>query len=174
MRAFLGEGFVDHPQGGSVNSRTSDHVQPMSELCIQVIEIAEGSRQEEAFQNVTEWPLDVTLGLCTIGLAGLRVKAVMACQIDRRSIIDDGFRRTFADDSRLHPIIAYLPWHAANGFESQHIATQYRWQDETAVSEHHGKQPDDPWRRRLVSEDDMELGEVDLCLLARRRLEAGL
>ncbi len=27
---------------------------------------------------------------------------------------------------------------------------------------------DDPRRRRLVGEDDVELGEFDLCLLARR------
>ena len=46
--------------------------------------------------------------------------------------------------------------------------------DQAAEAEHQGEQPDDPWRRRLVGEDDMELGEIDLRLLAGRGLEADL
>ena len=44
--------------------------------------------------------------------------------------------------------------------------------DQPAVTEHHREEPDDaldPW---LVGELDVELGEVDLRLLAGRRLEA--
>lgn len=46
--------------------------------------------------------------------------------------------------------------------------------DQAAEAEHQGKQPHDPRGRRLVSEDDMEPGEVDLRLLAGWGLEADL
>lgn len=44
----------------------------------------------------------------------------------------------------------------------------------SAVSQDHREQPDDPGEPRLVGELDAELGEVDLGLPARRRLEATL
>ena len=46
--------------------------------------------------------------------------------------------------------------------------------DEAAVAQHHREQPDDPRRHRFVGEDDVELGEIDLGLLAGRRLETNL
>jgi hypothetical protein len=44
--------------------------------------------------------------------------------------------------------------------------------DQPGVAEHHGKEPDDAFDSRLVNELDLEPGEVDLGLLAGRRLEA--
>ncbi len=44
--------------------------------------------------------------------------------------------------------------------------------DQPGVAEHHRKQPDDALDARFVGELDLESGEVDLGLLARRRLEA--
>ena len=44
--------------------------------------------------------------------------------------------------------------------------------DQPGVTEHHGEQPDDALDARLVGELHLEMGEVDLGLLARRRLEA--
>jgi hypothetical protein len=46
--------------------------------------------------------------------------------------------------------------------------------DQTAVTEDHREQPDDALDAGLVGERDVELGEVDLRLLAGRRLEAYL
>ena len=46
--------------------------------------------------------------------------------------------------------------------------------DQAAEAEHQREQPDDPRRRRLVGEDDVEVGEVDLRLLAGRGLETDL
>ena len=52
--------------------------------------------------------------------------------------------------------------------------TTKRAQISRRVAEHHGEQPDDALDAGLVGELDLELGEVDLGLLAGRRLEAHL
>jgi hypothetical protein len=44
--------------------------------------------------------------------------------------------------------------------------------DQAGVAKHHREQPDNTLDSRLVDELDFEPGEVDLRLLARRRLEA--
>ena len=46
--------------------------------------------------------------------------------------------------------------------------------DKTREAEHHGEQPDDAGDTGLVGERELETGEIDLGLLARRRLEAHL
>jgi len=46
--------------------------------------------------------------------------------------------------------------------------------EQAAVAEHQREQPDDPRHSRLVSKRHLELGEVDLRLVAGRRLEADL
>ena len=46
--------------------------------------------------------------------------------------------------------------------------------DQPAEAEHEREQPDDARDRWLVRELQLELGEVDLRLVARRRLEADL
>ena len=52
--------------------------------------------------------------------------------------------------------------------------TTKRAQIRRRVAEHHGEQPDDARDAGLVGELDLEVGEVDLGLLAGRRLEADL
>lgn len=46
--------------------------------------------------------------------------------------------------------------------------------DQAAEAEHEREKPDDAGDRRFIGEDDLELGEVDLRLVARRRFEADL
>lgn len=43
--------------------------------------------------------------------------------------------------------------------------------DEAGMAKHHREQPHDPRQARLIRERDDKAREVDLCLLARRRLE---
>ncbi len=108
------------------------------------------------------------------------MKTIVASQIDESTVVDDAFRLTFADDGSLHSSVKHLARSAADGLESGDVATQDSRQvlmhhearpDETAMTQHHPEQPDDPRRHRFVGEDHMELGEVDLRLLTRRRLE---
>lgn len=107
----------------------------------------------------------------------------MACQVDEGTIVNDAFRLPFADNGGLHPVVKHLPGSATKSLEGCDMASQDGWQvlmhdearpDKAAVTQHHREQPDDPWRHWLVGEDNMELGEIDLSLLAGRRLEANL
>ncbi len=104
----------------------------------------------------------------------------MARQVYEGTVVDDAFCLAFADDGRLHPVVKHVPWSAAESLKGRDMATQNSRQvlmhdeagpDQTAVPQHHREQPDDPWRHRFIGEDDMELGEIDLGLLTRRRIE---
>ena len=85
-----------------MNARIGDRIQPMAELIVQIIEIAEGPAEEEVLADVAERPFDLALGLGPIGPAGARLETVMAGEIDKRAIVDDEPIRVLADD-RLIP-----------------------------------------------------------------------
>ena len=107
----------------------------------------------------------------------------MAGEVEQRAVVDDAALRSLADDGGLHPVVEDLLRHAAEVGERRDVAAQDRLQvlmeDEArpqpaAGPEHQREQPDDPRHIRLVGEDHLELGEVDLRLAARRCLEADL
>jgi len=60
----------DDALGGAVHPDIRDAIEPFDELCVQVVEIAEGSSEEEVLANVAEWPLDLSLRFRTVGPAG--------------------------------------------------------------------------------------------------------
>ena len=183
MGPFLGERLVDDPPGRGVHPRVGDTIQPAAKLRVQVLQIAEGTGEEEVLADVTERPLDLSLGLGPIGLAGPRMEAIVASQVDQGPIVDDAVRVALAEHRRLHAVVEQFARCAAEGLERRHMAAQHRRQvlvhhepcpDQPAVAQHHGEQPHDPRRGRLVGEHHLEPGEVDLALLARCGLEAHL
>ncbi len=183
MQLLLGESFVDDPAGGRVHARVGHAVQPAAQLFVEIRQIAEAAGQEEVFADVAERPLDFAFRLRPVGPACFWVKAVVAGKIDERPIVDDAVPLTLAGDRGLHAVVEQFARGAAERFERGDMAAQHRRQvlvhdearpDQAAVAEHHGEQPDDPRRPRLVGEDDLELGEIHLALLAGRGLEAHL
>ena len=105
----------------------------------------------------------------------------MAGEIDKRAIVDDEPIRVLADDRGLHAVVQDLARYAVDRLEGGDMAAQDALQvlvddeappDQPAVTEHHREEPDDALNPWLVGELDVELGEVDLRLLAGRRLEA--
>jgi cation diffusion facilitator CzcD-associated flavoprotein CzcO len=111
------------------------------------------------------------------------MEAVVAGQVDQGPIVDDATLVALPGDGRLHTVVEQLARCATERLEGSHMAAQQRRQvlvhheprpDQPAVTQHHGEQPYDPWCRRLVGEHHLELGEVDLALLALTRLEAHL
>jgi len=89
----------------------------------------------------------------------------------------------FADHGRLHAVVKNLDRHSADGAEGQHVTAQQRLQvlmhdktreDVPGVAEHQREQPNDPADVRLIGEGCDKAGEVDLRLVAGRRLEANL
>ena len=183
MRLLLGESLVDDPPGGRVDPRVGDRIEPVAQLRVQVVEVAERAGEEEVLADVAERPLDFALGLGPVGPAGLRMEAIVAGEVDERPVVDDVALCVLADDRRLHPVVEDLARHAAERLEGRQVAAQHGLQvlmqdeagpDQAAVAEHQGEQPDDPGHARLVGERHLELGEVDLRLLAGRGLEADL
>lgn len=161
-------------------ARVDNGIEPMTQLPIEVVEMAERSSQKEILPDVPKRPPHLAFGLGAIGPTGSWMEAEMAGKIDKVAIIDDALRAFIAGDRGLHPIIENLAWQADDRVESGGVATRHCRQilvqdeahpDQAAIAEHHGEQPDDPRRCRLIGKDDVKLGEVDLSLLARRSLK---
>jgi len=183
VRAFFGEGLVDDALRRGVAARVGDGVEPMAELAVEIVEIAERPRQKEILPDIAERSLDLALRLGAVGPTGPRMEAEVAGEVDQATIVDDAVGITLASDRSLHPIVEQLAGDTADRFEGGSMAPQHRRQvlmqdeaspDQAAVAEHHGEQPDNPRRQRFIVEDDMELRKIDLGLLAGLGLEPHL
>ena len=74
---LLGEVLDDDPPRGAVQAAVGDLVEPLAELGVQVIEVAEAAGEEKALAHVAEGPLHLALGLGPVGPAGLGQEAVV-------------------------------------------------------------------------------------------------
>lgn len=175
MKALFREGLDDDALRCGVHARIGNDIQPLPQLGVKIIKVAKRARQEEVFTNIAEWSLDLSLRLGAIWFAGLWMKAEMASEIEQSAVINNAARFAFADDRSLHSVVKDLARNAADRIERRRLASQHRRQilmhsksrpDETAIAQHHRKQPDDPGGCRLIGEDDMELGEILLGLFA--------
>jgi hypothetical protein len=88
-----------------VDKRIGDRIEPMAQLTVQTIEIAEDAAEEEVLPDISEWALEFTLRLGAIGAARARVKAVKARQVDKGPVVDNEPIRILADDGGPHAII---------------------------------------------------------------------
>ena len=101
---------------------------------------------------------------------------------NQRAIVDDmAGLGILADHRGLHPVVEDLLRHAAERLEGGNVAAQQRRHvlvqheaapQHPAVSKYQREQPDDAHDAGLIGKLGLELGEVDLRLLPRRRLEA--
>jgi hypothetical protein len=80
------KGFVDHALRGGVQARISDRIEPMPQLGVQIVEIAERAGEEEVLADIAERPLDLAFGLGPVRAAGLGLEAVMPGKIDERRL----------------------------------------------------------------------------------------
>src|SRR4051812_3701877 len=183
MWLLLGEVLGDDPAGGGMPAGVGDAVQPLPELCVQVLQATERPAEEEVLADVAEGALDLALGLGAVGLAGLGHETVVRRQVQEFGVVDDAALVDLAQHGGLHAVVQDLRRDAAQRLEGGDMAAQHRRQilalDEAgpyqaAVAEHQGEQPDDPLRFGLIGEGGPEVGEVDLGLFARRGLEAAL
>ena len=71
-----------------------DRIEPMAELGIEVVEIAERAGEEEVLANVAERSLDLALGLGPIRPARPRLEAIVPGNIDKGAVVDDSCPRS--------------------------------------------------------------------------------
>src|SRR5271170_395314 len=157
-----------------------DCVEPMPQLTIEIVEIAERAAEEEVFADIAERPFDFAFRFRSIRPAGARQEAIVPGKVEKRAIVDHEPVHILADDSRLHAIVKDLAWSAADRLESGDMAAQDALQvlmddearpDQPGVAEDHGEEPDNAPHARFICERDVELGKIHLRLFARRRLE---
>ena len=180
---FFDKRLVDHPPGRRMHARIGNRVEPMPQLTIQIFEIAEGAGEKEVLPDIAERPLDLAFRLCPVGPAGARLEAVMAAQIEERAIVNHAPVQVLADHRGLHAVVEDFAGNPADRLKRGDMTAQHRLQilmkdeaspDQPGVAEYHREQPNNAVDARLVSKFDHELGEVDLRLLAGRRLKANL
>ena len=107
-----------------MHARIGDRVEPMPELAVQIIEVAEGAAEEEVLPDIAERPLDLALRLRPIGPAGARLEAVMAGEIEERAIVNHEPVQILADDRGLHAVVEDLAGNAADRLESGDMTAQ--------------------------------------------------
>ena len=182
-RAFVLEVLQHHALSTGMQSHIGHSVEPVAQLAVHVLQVLERAGHEEVGADVAKRALNLALGLGPIGLACTRCEAVVRTAGQQLGVVDDGLVLLgLAQDGGLHAVIQDLARSAAEVFEGLHVATQHRGQvlvhhelspQVAAVTEHHGKEPDLALDG-LAGKTHLELGEVHLGLLARRRLKAHL
>src|SRR6266480_1466791 len=81
MRLFVGESLVDDVLRGCVNPGIGDRVEPVPELTVEIVEVAECAAEEEVLANIAERPFHLALGFRPIGPAGAGLEAVVPGEI---------------------------------------------------------------------------------------------
>ena len=61
MWLLLGKGLIDDALGRGVQARIGYRIEPIAQLGVQIVEIAEGAGEEEVLADVAIWPLDFSL-----------------------------------------------------------------------------------------------------------------
>jgi hypothetical protein len=183
-RTLLGEMLGHNAPGRRMGARIGNLVEPLAELLIEIVEVAEAPAEEEVLADVAERTLDLALCLGPIRLARLWQVAVVAGEREQRAIVDDvAGLGILAVEHRSHAVIEDLLGHASERLECRCVTAQQRLQilmqheaapEHAAVAQHHREQPDDPLDAGLIGEDRSEMREIHLRLAAGRGLEADL
>ena len=124
-RPLLGEVLGDDAPRGGVGARVGDIVQPLPELGVEVVEVAEAAGEEEVLADVAERALDLTLGLGPIGPARLGQEAVVARQLEQGRVEQDDAVGVLAADHGAHAVVEDLARHAAQRLEGRRVAAQH-------------------------------------------------
>ena len=178
-----GERLGDDALRRAMNTDVGDGVEPIGQLSIEVVEVAEAASKEEVLSDVAERSLNLALGFGAVGPTGAGLEAIVPRQRQQRSVVDDVADIILAGHRCLHAIVQDLHRHTADYGECLDMTAEQRLQvlmhdiareQEARVAEHQAEQPDNPAGAGIVGEVDDEAGKIDLRLNAWRRLEAHL
>ena len=122
------------PQDAPPNSNTSrdgtdpdigDRVEPVPELTVEIIEIAERAAEEEVLADVAERPLHFALGLGPIGPAGFRLEPVVPGEIEETAVVNHETVDILTDDCSLHAVIEDLARRPADRLQRSDVAAEH-------------------------------------------------
>src|SRR5882762_5697549 len=122
------ESLGDDPLGGAVDADVGDRIEPVDELSVEVLEVAEATAEKEVLADIAERPLDLPLRLGPIGSAGARLEAIMLRQREQRTVVGDVALVVLAGHRGLHAVVEDLDRHAADRLEGLDMTAQQRLQ----------------------------------------------
>ena len=105
-----------------------NRVEPVPELKVEIVQVFEGTCEEEVLTDIAEWPLHLALGFGTIRPAGARLEAIMLRQCEQRAVIGDVTLIVLAGHRGLHAVVEDLDRHAADRLEGLDMTAQQRLQ----------------------------------------------
>jgi len=129
-----------------MNAWVGDSVEPMAELRVEIIEVAERAAEEEVLADVAERPLHFALRFGPIGSTGARLEAVVPGKIEQAAIVNDQAVGILADHRRLHAVVEDFLRRPANRFERRHVTAQ----DGLQVLVYDEAGPDQPRRQKRI------------------------
>src|SRR5215211_2626095 len=136
MRLFLGEGLVDDALRGGMDPGIGHRVEPMPQLSVEIVEVAERASEEEVLAKIAERPLDLALGLGPVRPAGFGLEAVMPGKVDEAAVVNHETVGILAEHRGLLPVVKDLARHPTNRFERGNVAAEHGLQvlvnDETS------------------------------------------
>ena len=109
---------------GRVDAWVRDGVEPVAELRVEIIEVAERAAEEEVLADVSERPLHFALGFGPIGSTGTRLEAVVPCEVEEATVVNDQAVGILADHRRLHAVVENFLRNPADRFERRNVTAQ--------------------------------------------------
>ena len=107
------------------DAHIGDLIEPLPELGVEIVEIAEAAAEEEVLADVAERPLDLALRLGPVRPAGLRQIAVVAGELEQGAVVDDvAGLGILAAEHGPHAVVEDLLRHAAERLEGGGMAAQ--------------------------------------------------
>jgi hypothetical protein len=88
-RPLLGEMPGNDAAGGGVHAAVVHLVEPLPELGVEVVEVAEGAGEEEVLAHVAKGPFHLAFGLRPVGPARLGQHAIVRGQLQELGVVDD-------------------------------------------------------------------------------------
>ena len=100
-------------------------VEPMAQLHIEVLEVAEVAAEEEILADVAERTLDLALGFRPVGAARLGLEAEVPGEVEQATIVDDQAIEILPEHGGFHAVVENFPGRAAESLKRGGMAAQH-------------------------------------------------
>jgi hypothetical protein len=109
-----GERLGDDALCRTMGADVGNGVEPIGQLSIEVVEVAEAASEEEVLPDVAEWSLNLSLGLGAIRPTGAGLEAIVPRQRQQGWVVDDVADIVLAGHRGLHAVVQDLHRYTAD------------------------------------------------------------